>query len=101
MRKITRQAVDALLTHTPLYMSNTQVQLSVTDGDTRMYLHGNLIAKHTSDGKLMVRDAGWQTMTTKERLNGLGAGIYQKDFVWYIGDTAWCDLTDTDGWVAL
>ncbi|BAQ94466.1 hypothetical protein HOQ56_gp41 [uncultured phage_MedDCM-OCT-S38-C3] len=67
-----------------------------------VWLHNNLIATvYPSCGRMICRDAGWPTTTTKSRLNALlgafndGAGIYQKAFEWYasgaIGATE-------DGW---
>ena len=59
-----------------------------TDGET-LRLHGNAIAKHTSNG-MWITDAGWATRTTKERLNGLsGVRISQRKGVWYLNDIAW------------
>ena len=55
-----------------------------TDG-THVWLHGNLIAWRKSSGTICFSLAGWPTVTTRERLNGLliilgyGAefGVYQ------------------------
>ena len=59
-------------------------------------LHGNVIAEfdsalcgHRSCRGLKLSDCGWQTSTTKSRLNALlgafreGSGIYQKQFEWF------------------
>ena len=88
MRKVTQQAANALLSRLPASISNTNV--TVIDGVARMYLHGNIIA--TYDGTtLMIGDAGWRSVTTKERLNGIldVAGraeyVYQKAGDWYVG----------------
>ena len=50
-----------------------------------LLLHGNCIAKRVN-GKIFISNAGWNSNTTKERLNGLGAGIYQKNYEWYWKD---------------
>lgn len=38
--------------------------------------------------EIIVRSGGWQTVTTKDRLNQLlsdyGHGIYQKDYAWFV-----------------
>ena len=47
-------------------------------------LHGNLIYqidKVTKNGKFTL--AGWNTPTTRSRLNALGVGVYQKNFEAY------------------
>jgi hypothetical protein len=58
-------------------------------------LHGNVIASESvKTGAIVIFDAGWQTNTTKERLNGLLAMlpsskykyITQKQWRWYIVD---------------
>lgn len=41
-----------------------------TDGQT-IWLHNNPIARKTGDGGIEISLAGWPTMTTRERLNGL------------------------------
>ena len=83
MRKVTETTVRAFLNGTKKKVGNTS-----TDG-TRLMLHGNVIAKKVND-KILITDAGWQSPTTKERLNGLldilgKTRIHQKDFVWYRG----------------
>ncbi len=58
-----------------------------------VFLHGNHIASlDTATHKLTIKDGGWQSVTTKSRLNALldefvpSAGIFQKDWVWYLSD---------------
>ena len=60
--------------------------------EMEVFLHGNHIAtlcKISMD--LRIFDGGWQSNTTKSRLNALcdafciaGEGVFQKDFVWYV-----------------
>lgn len=97
MRKITKQAVDALLSSRAFKSGNTRVYMS-PDCAT-MYLHGNAIARVTSKG-VYVSCGGYASNTTKERLNGLMREldlgyIYHKDYVWYFNDGS---LFDTEGW---
>ena len=98
MRKIERQMIDAVADNIALWSKdNTKV---VTVGDnTYVYLHGHMIADIDMETDTMLISAcGWKTSTTKSRLNALlraftpdRAGIYQKDFQWYLnhgnGDT--------------
>ncbi len=65
MRKVTSTIVDAFCNRRPRKCGNTR-----TDGTT-FYLHGNAIAKW-DEGKLFITLAGWDTVTTRERINGLG-----------------------------
>lgn len=72
MRKVTQQVCYAFEHNVPKTVGNTH-----TDG-LALYLHGNKIAQHTSEG-LMVSTAGWDTNTTRERLNGLrGVSVYRR-----------------------
>jgi len=62
-------------------------------------LHGNKIARiFPSTRRMILSSCGWQTKTTKSRLNAIlsglnfsGGRVYQEDFEWYIGDR---DFTD-------
>lgn len=55
-----------------------------------VYLHGNLIAE-LGDNYITLYDGGWQTNTTKSRLNAIlaenGVGnehVFQRDYQWFI-----------------
>jgi len=88
MRKITQLATDAFMRAQPFRMSNTVV---TCEDDVRLYLHGNLIAVWNCIlGTIKITDAGWPTMTTKERLNGLpGVHIQQKSGQMYLNGEKW------------
>ena len=67
---------------------NTQVVTNM--GVSTVYLHGNKIAL-VDENSLTLFDGGYQSTTTKSRLNALcnefcvtGEGVFQKDFVWYV-----------------
>ena len=68
MRKITEQAANAFKDDRGSLSGNTQVR--VISGITEMLLHGHIIAKK-EDGNLWINLCGWNTTTTRERLNGL------------------------------
>lgn len=89
MRKITEEAIEAFNYNEDFKKSNTQV---MTGGrQTELYLFGNLIAiKNIRTGELSITNCGYQTVTTKERLNGLrGVSIRQKQGVWYLNGKEW------------
>lgn len=65
MRDVTRKVCTAFLQGRPLRIKSTH-----TDG-RNLYLHGNLIAWHSLSDTIMCSLAGWGTVTTRERLNGL------------------------------
>ena len=87
MRQITRESRNAFLNGQNFNKQNMFV--SHENGKSKMFLHGNLIAK-IENGKLYISSAGWQTANTKERLNSLpGVSIQQKNFVWYLNGSEW------------
>ena len=86
-RKITEAATRAFFNGDRFSRSNTTVRHD--NGRSELRLHGHLIAIR-ENGTVQLSDAGWQTNTTKERLNGvlsyLGKSrIYQRDWTWYRG----------------
>lgn len=91
MRQITFQATSALMARETFRKSNTEVYENEV-GDFIMALHGNPIAKITPEGEIWIRSAGWETNTTKERLNGLpGVAIHQHNWAWYLNYKVWKD----------
>lgn len=91
MRKITSQAVDSFYSKGNFKQSNTKVFYSKSQDTSYLALHGNTIAiLYHPTNKLMISSCGWQTNTTKERLNALkGVRIHQKNFVWYLNGEEW------------
>jgi len=94
MRKIEADMIAAVKSHRSWKSGNTQVQISPKDGSAHVYLHGNPIAIECKNG-WMISDCGWQTTTTKSRLNALlGAvidrpvSIGQRNYVWRLYDAS-------------
>ena len=94
MRKIERQMNEAILNRKDFFSSNTSVENYVNNitgvREAVVKLHGNHIA--TVGETLQICDAGWQTVTTKSRLNALcnefayGCYVFQKNYEWFLGD---------------
>ena len=84
MRKVTREIVNAFMNDYDKAVSNSAVTTS--DGITKMYLFGNLIArKMQATGTIEITLAGWNTNTTRERLNGLpNVHVTQRNFAPYL-----------------
>jgi len=90
MRKIEREMCAAIQRDCDGWSkANTSVSKDA-EGVHNVYLHGNLIAK-VDDHAVQIFDGGWQSNTTKSRLNALcsefcidGEGVFQKDFTWYV-----------------
>ncbi len=90
MRKIEAQMNRAIQTNSNWQSGNTSVHFNEESGVSVVRLHGNKIAE-VSDNDMTIFDGGWQSNTTKSRLNALceefciaGEGVFQKDFVWYV-----------------
>ena len=93
MRKIEQQMNDAVANNKNWQSANTSVHFNEENGESIVRLHGNKIAV-IGDNFLQIFDGGWQTNTTKSRLNALierfcnavTDGVFQSDFQWYIRD---------------
>ena len=96
MRVITKESVKAFLNAKKFNKSNMSVE--VKPNVTILKYQGNSIAYKYNDPKqtISITNCGWQSNTTKERLNGvidlsdLNIGrIYQKNWVWYLDGKEW------------
>ena len=97
MRKIEKQMIEAIKSETDWKSDNTKVINFYNDDKecvvTSVFLHDNLIAE-VGDTFLTIFDGGWESNTTKSRLNvlinefcnALTDGIFQKQHVWYVRD---------------
>ena len=88
MRKI-ETLMNAAITNGRNFSSgNTTV--THEDGVAIVTLHGNKIAE-VGDGFVTLFDGGWQSNTTKSRLNAIlqvhgirGEGVFQRNFKWFV-----------------
>ena len=84
--------IDAIKHGKDWRKDNTSVNVDV-NGFCHVYLHGNKITEISNDS-LTILDGGWQTNTTKPRLNALinslcdgrMFGVFQKNYQWFIKD---------------
>ena len=90
MRKIESQMIAAINSSKNWQSANTSVHFNEESNISIVRLHGNKIAEVTDDS-MTIFDGGWQTTTTKSRLNALcsefcitGEGVFQKNFQWYV-----------------
>ena len=82
MRQITKEVTRAFLNDQKFSKSNSMVVR--VDGVTSLLLWGNRIA-YKKDGKLFVTMCGYNTVTTRERLNGIPClSVTSKNFTPYI-----------------
>ena len=91
MRQIEKNMNSAIWSKKNWAGSNTTV--ITEDNISTVMLHGNHIATYFHDTKeLSLFDGGWQSNTTKSRLNALcaefamGFGVFQKNWEWFVSD---------------
>ena len=93
MRKIEIQMNAAIANSKNWQSGNTSVHFNEEENLSVVRLHGNKIAE-IGDDFLRVFDGGWQTNTTKSRLNaiinrfcnGVTDGVFQKNYEWFVKD---------------
>jgi len=113
MRKIEQQMIAAVQNNINWSSANTAVTIDEETNTSSVYLHGNLIATVT-DNDMTIYDGGYQSKTTKSRINALcqefciaGEGVFQKDFAWYVrhcvgainGKSVFKNVSFTNGYV--
>ena len=117
MRKITKLATRAFIEDREFYRDNTSVVVYDTLGGRIkvLYLHGNVIARQIINdrkpglwsSKLHITLAGWPTVTTRERLNGLltemgkREGIWQRNHEQYYGTHEDNRVIDSSEWITV
>jgi len=69
---------------------NTRVEYEQDNETSKVFLYGNLIAE-VGKGFVKLYDGGWQTVTTKSRLNAIlvehgkdGDHVFQSNFDWFL-----------------
>lgn len=90
MRKIEQQMNQAITDNVNWQSANTSVVYCEETGESKVYLHGNHIATVGEDF-VMIFDGGYQSNTTKSRLNAIcdehcigGEGVFQKAYKWFV-----------------
>ena len=100
MRKLETKMNNAIRNRQNFSNSNTTVKTcsffdskGVYGEESKVFLHGNHIATYNHVTKeLSLYDGGWQSNTTKSRLNALcyelatGFSVFQKNWDWFISD---------------
>ena len=92
MRQIEREMISAIKLGKCWHKDNTEVYTN-DNSASLVYLHGNHIAT-VGVNYVEIFDGGWQSNTTKSRLNaiinglcdGRMFGVFQKNYKWFIKD---------------
>ena len=90
MRKIETQMNAAISNNLNWSKDNTRVEFDPETNESTVYLHGNKIAV-VGDDFVQIFDGGYQSNTTKSRLNAIlkvhginGECVIQRNFNWFI-----------------
>ena len=90
MRKIETLMNAAISNNQNWQSGNTSVHFDEESGVSQVFLHGNHIAD-VGDTFIRLFDGGWQSNTTKSRLNAIlsehgdeGDCVFQKNFDWFV-----------------
>ena len=90
MRKIEQQMNAAISNNKNWQSANTAVTFDEESNGSTVFLHGNKIAE-IGDTFIQLFDGGWQSNTTKSRLNAIlsehgdvGDRVFQKAFDWFV-----------------
>ena len=90
MRKIETQMNAAIRDSINWKSGNTEVTFDPETNESKVFLHGNHIAT-IGDDFVEIFDGGWQSVTTKSRLNAIlsehgikGECVFQRNFKWFV-----------------
>ena len=90
MRKIETQMNAAIRDSLNWKSGNTEVTFDSETQESKVYLHGNHIATIGEDF-VQIFDGGYQSATTKSRLNAIlkehgikGECVFQRNFDWFV-----------------
>ena len=94
MRQITIDSIRAFRNNQKFKRGNMEVRVydnpvMGTQNFRDLRLHGNVIATLSNDG-MTISTCGWNTVTTRERLNGLpNVHLIQRNWQLYLNGEAW------------
>ena len=88
MKKITKESIKAFYNREPFKKSNMIVKNK--EGKTYLKVFDNVIAILDEVNELFITTAGWNSVTTRERLNGLsGVRLGTKKEQLYLNNIPW------------
>jgi len=88
MRKITEESIKAFMDGKRFKKRNTEVCKG--EFSTLLILFSNTIAIKHDDGSIEIKTCGWNTPTTRERLNGIpGVHVRSLKKQLYLNDQKW------------
>ena len=97
MRKTKREIMDGVESIKSRLIDNNTVEYYRADGSKVIRLHLTDIITFNPDGSCTLNSGGWQTVTTKDRINKFSpCRVFQDKSVWYINlNGSW----DRENWI--
>ena len=66
-------------------IGNNTIGVIHDDGSVGIILHATEVVRIHADGRYTLNTGGWQTVTTKARINQYSpVRVYARDFIWYV-----------------
>jgi hypothetical protein len=93
MRAIEKKMNKAIRSQENFRLDNTEVKVirnGILHDGIYVFLHNNLIAEFGNNNEIWLASGGWQSNTTKSRLNAIcsefapNVGIFQKNWEWFV-----------------
>lgn len=82
-----KQFINAGRSKTERKIENNTYARVLPEGMVAIKLHQTDVVTIFSDGRMILNSGGWQTVTTKDRINSYSnAGISQRNGIWYMRD---------------
>ena len=94
MRKTKSEIMDGVESIKSRLIDNNMVEYIRADGSKVIRLHLTDIITFNPDGSCTLNSGGWQTVTTKDRMNKYtpaGWNVYQSKSIWYLKNGYWND----------
>jgi len=97
VRKITHESIGAFMAGVEFRKANMTVEVRAWQAPSAdlwviLSLHGNPIARYPvgNTRDMLVCDGNHQSVTTKDRLNGIpGVDVYQHKYQWHLNGAVW------------
>ena len=73
-------------------IGNNTRAIKLADDCYGIELHNTIVVKAYLDGRIVLNSGGWQSVTTKQRMNAYipaCVGVTQKDFKWFVSVDRW------------
>uniref|UniRef100_A0A6M3LK84 Uncharacterized protein n=1 Tax=viral metagenome TaxID=1070528 RepID=A0A6M3LK84_9ZZZZ len=102
MRQTKREIMTGVEYVKSKLVDHNTVEYHCIDGTKVIRLHRTDILVFKPNGDVVLNSGGWQTVVTKERMNGFlpkGWGIYQEKNVWYLSKGEYWSDPDRKSWV--